>query len=784
DRRFRSAAAALDVATPDSYRAAVADYREILRREPGNVGAAAHLGLALALLATEYGEGADPSTQAQVQRAWFAETQQQRRGGAAHSAPALAARVLISLQAGDREEADRQVKLGHAGHPNAAHVLYAAALLRRAEGDVEGSRSALNAALNVDKDLVAARLALAALDLDEGATAPARAAYDAVLAAHPDHPGALLGRVLANLDAGLEREALADLTGPLARAAARGPQPAADDDARAPRPAGAPPGVVVVTGLESWRQLALAQAYVATEAAAQAQPALEQATAGAPPDARFLLRLMRVRLAQGRVSEARAAFGTANKYLSQANRALALAGAELMLGQGFDAPAEKILAALKASPRRDLLLGRARIGLGQPLAAIEALQRAEASWPRLTQVRVYLLLARALAEPAKADRAGLTQLAAGSHLGHYALGRVLLAGGDQAQARVELTAARGEHVEAGRAAVLLATLLRDRGEVGPALELLDKAVAETGDFAPARAALGRLSEAAGRNVEARQVLTAVLGIDGTRGPRGYRAEPEDYVALALASARLGFVQEAEAALAKVPEADAKGPRLARAQALIQAYKGEAVAAAKALAKVPAADAAARADLGRVQRQAGNAAASEAAYQAALQQDPGHVDALAGLGQLYLLMPGRAPQAVATFERALKAWGQRQYLGAAKRAQIQIGLGRAYLLAGPSHDAAKARAALTAAAADAPADPDAHLYLGRCYLGEGDGARAATSLARALQLDPQLADAHFFTGEALAKTDAARARTAYQEYLRLAKDGSHAALARVALDRLK
>jgi predicted Zn-dependent protease len=771
ERRFQSAAAALAVATPDGYRAAAADYRDILRRDPANLRAAAQLGLAQALLAAEYGEGADAATQAQVQRAWFAETQQQRRGGAGHSAAATAARILVALQHGDREEADTLVKQAHAAHPNVAVVLYAAALVRRAEGDAEGSRSALRAALEVDKDLTAARLALAAQDLDEGAAAQALTAYGAILAAHPDHAGAQLGRALALLDSGQAREALADLTGPLARSAPpRAPAPPSD-------------AVAVTSGLESWRQLALAQAHLALDEAAPAQAALERATAGAAPDPRFYLRLMRARLAQGHVHEARAILALAGKYVAPVNPQLVLAQAELALGQGLDGPAEQLLAGMKASPTRDLLLGRARVALGQPGAALEPLKRVEAARPRDPQVRVYVLLAQGLGEPAKADLAALKQLAGRSRLARYALGRVLVAAGNAAQARVELAAARGEQLEAGRAGVLLAQLLRDRGELGPALEVLEKTVADTGDFVPARAALGRLYELAGRNGEARQALAAVLGVEGGRGPRGYRPDPDDYVALALASARLGFVDEAEAALAKANALEAKGPRVARAQALVQGFKGEAAAAAKSLAKLPA-DLGLKLDLGLLERQAGHGAASEAAYQAVLKQDPAQVDALAGLGQLYLLMPGRAAQAAGMFERALAEWQRRQYLGKPKRAQLQVGLGRALLLDGPRRDLEKARATLLAALADGPADADAHYYLGRCYLAQGDAAQAAASLGRARDLDPQLADAHFYAGEALAKADAARARAAYQEYLRLAKDGGHAAAARAALDRLK
>jgi tetratricopeptide (TPR) repeat protein len=364
----------------------------------------------------------------------------------------------------------------------------------------------------------------------------------------------------------------------------------------------------------------------------------------------------------------------------------------------------------------------------------------------------------------------------------YALGRILAAAGDAPQARSWLQAARSHHPEAGHAALLLAGVLKDRNELGPAIEVLERSVAETGDYAPGRAALGRLYEIVGRDEEARRLLGGVLGIEGGRGPRGYQPDADDYVALALADGRLRYAAEAEAALAKAVAAGAKSPRLARAQALVQAVRGEAAPAARALARVQPQDLALKLDLGSVQRQAGNVAAAEAAFAAALRQDPGNVEALVGLGQLYLMMPDRSVQAIETFEKALVAWDQRPYVGRPRRAQIRVGLGRAYLMAGPQRHPVKARAALAAAVEDAPTSPVAQYHLGRSYLADGDAERAAATFARAVQLDPRLAEAHFFGGEALRAREPGRARAAYQQYLRLAPGGEHAAAARRALDQ--
>jgi Tfp pilus assembly protein PilF len=504
-----------------------------------------------------------------------------------------------------------------------------------------------------------------------------------------------------------------------------------------------------------------------------------------------LLRLVRARLAQGRITEARVAFASAAKLLSPTHPALASSHAELDLAQGFDGEAERRLEAAPRSPARDFALGRTRLALGKPAPAVEAFKAAQATRSADPQLGIYLLLAQQLVagpQPAAPAVGELKRLAtgAGAGLAHWALGRLFLAAGDATQARAWLAAAQGDHYESARAAVALAAILRDKREPGAAQEVLEKTLERGGEFVPARAALGRQYELLFRNYEARVTLSRALGLEGTppRGPRGYRPDPDDYVALALADARLGFLVDAEGALQRANEARAAGTRVQRAQALVDSLRGEATAAQKALAKVKGPDVPFLVDLGAVGRAAGDAKAAETAFTAALREDPEHVEALVGLGQLYLLMSDRSTQAIATYTRALAAYEKRPYLGKAKRATIQVGLGRAFLLAGPQRNPERARAALEGAVADGPGDPDAHLHLARYRLGEGDATRAAAAAVRALGLDPGLADAHFVLAEAVAKTDAPRARAAYTEYLRLAKDGPHASAARRALERLK
>jgi cellulose synthase operon protein C len=781
ERRFASGAASLALASPQGYRAAAADYREILRREPDNTRAAAHLAFAVVSLATAYGEGADSATQAQVQRAWFGETMKLRRKPGVHSSEALAARTLAALLQGERTEAERLAQQAASVHPRSPTVLHTAGLTRWAVGDVEGASSALKAALADSPGLVAPRLALAAIDLERGAVTDAAGAYAAVLAKHPDHGGALLGRALVAIDEGRGPEVLDDLKR-LAQAALPPegtPTASPADEKLAP------------VGLEAWRQLALGQCQLQRGAAAEAQAALEAATSGSLSDPRFLLRLVRARVAQGRITEARAAFAQLTKQVAATHPAVLLTAAELSLAQGFDAEAEKQLEAAPRSPARDFALGRARLALGKAAPALEAFKSAQATRAADAQLKVYLLLAEQLVAGTQAMLPGVAELkrlatGAGAGLAHWALGRIFVAAGDPSQARAWLAAAQGDHYESPRAAVLLAGILREKREPGAAQDVLEKALERGGEFVPARTALGRLYELLFRNFEARVALSRALGLEGNppRGPRGYQPDPDDYVALALANARLGFLADAEAALQRAIDAKAAGPRLLRAQALLQSLRGDAAAAQKALAKEKDPGVAFRVDLGAVARAAGDAKAAEAAYSAALRDDPDHVEAHLGLGQLYLLMKDRSTQAITTFTRALAAYEKRPYLGKAKRASIQVGLGRAFLLAGPQRNPERARTSLEGAVADAPVDAEAHLHLGIYRLGEGDLQKAAASAARALALDPGSAEANFVLAESVVKTDPRRARAAYTEYLRLAKDGPHASAARQALEKMK
>jgi Flp pilus assembly protein TadD len=57
---------------------------------------------------------------------------------------------------------------------------------------------------------------------------------------------------------------------------------------------------------------------------------------------------------------------------------------------------------------------------------------------------------------------------------------------------------------------------------------------------------------------------------------------------------------------------------------------------------------------------------------------------------------------------------------------------------------------------APADGEAHVWLGRAYLRSGDRGGAELEFNEAVRLDPQLAPAHFYLGRLYGRdTDAGR-----------------------------
>ena len=63
-------------------------------------------------------------------------------------------------------------------------------------------------------------------------------------------------------------------------------------------------------------------------------------------------------------------------------------------------------------------------------------------------------------------------------------------------------------------------------------------------------------------------------------------------------------------------------------------------------------------------------------------------------------------------------------------------------------------------------------------------RAKDALTRAVELDPQFADAHYFLAEAIRENDHGRAKKAYEKYCELAPKGEHFKAAKKALESLQ
>ena len=79
----------------------------------------------------------------------------------------------------------------------------------------------------------------------------------------------------------------------------------------------------------------------------------------------------------------------------------------------------------------------------------------------------------------------------------------------------------------------------------------------------------------------------------------------------------------------------------------------------------------------------------------------------------------------------------------------------------------------------------HFTLGRLYLSKGDIAKAGKQIALAIQLNPNLAEAHLLAGDILLRANKREdALAEFQEYLRLAPNGEYVEQARAAVEKLK
>jgi len=81
---------------------------------------------------------------------------------------------------------------------------------------------------------------------------------------------------------------------------------------------------------------------------------------------------------------------------------------------------------------------------------------------------------------------------------------------------------------------------------------------------------------------------------------------------------------------------------------------------------------------------------------------------------------------------------------------------------------------------APADAEAHVWLGRAYLRSGDRGGAERELNEAVRLDPQSALAHFYLGRLFGRETEA-GRLEYERAVTLEPEGPIGAAAKRVLE---
>lgn len=160
-----------------------------------------------------------------------------------------------------------------------------------------------------------------------------------------------------------------------------------------------------------------------------------------------------------------------------------------------------------------------------------------------------------------------------------------------------------------------------------------------------------------------------------------------------------------------------------------------------------------------------------AFEAAARLDPGLVEARYLAGNM-LANLGRHAEALAAFDMAL-ALDPRAVEALANRAQVRVRLGQS----------AEALADFTRLAELQPWEPAHFLARGALLLELGRGAEAGQAALAALQLKPDLADAHFLVGQTLrAEGDLPAARNAFRIALAAAPDRSAFQAALAGIER--
>jgi tetratricopeptide (TPR) repeat protein len=740
----------------DGYARSRDDYVAIIKLDPRDDRAAAELAGTNALLMLDYGEDLESGVQTLVRRA---EKQLERHRNAVAPAALAVGRAILAIGRGDFASAREITVKAEASHPGDARLPYVAAAARASAGEFAGARELLAQALKANPRYVPALVALGLLQADQGEFDAAEESYRRALAISPEHPRALLQRAFLRIDRGRELErAIADLNVTLSRAAEASPPMAA------------------------WRKLGLGELALRMGDVERAGQHLDAAARAPIEDPRFLLRLARARLDQGKIGDADKLLRRIAKLRSARDPQVQALDAEIALAKGFD---ERVVTAMGGGmvgpPRIRIALARALYALGKLDEAAAALDAALREVPDDRTALVYRALTRAQKGEAQVAERDLERLArtSTSTLPRYALGKLALDHGELEKARLHLEAATTGNPESYRAAVLLSQIAERQGRVGDALLALEKAVSQNPSYVPARVELGLLDVKTGRWRAGMRELKAAIDAGQSR--------PQLQLALARAQVELGFADDAEKALEKARAAGADPSAVTELAAVAESWnpKQAQIAARKleALHRRAPRDLTLLIDLGTSWRRAGIARASEVAFQKAAQIDPENVDARLGMAKLRLLA-GDAMHAAVLYHDAEALYHRRPYLAPEKLTEIQIGLGRAYLMPGPTHAVDRAKKALEAAVAADPQDPEVQYYLGRLYLESGQIGRARDALARAVELDPEFADAHFTLAEVVRATDAARARRGYERYLALMPQGEHAKAARKALETLK
>ena len=148
-------------------------------------------------------------------------------------------------------------------------------------------------------------------------------------------------------------------------------------------------------------------------------------------------------------------------------------------------------------------------------------------------------------------------------------------------------------------------------------------------------------------------------------------------------------------------------------------------------------------LGKVEMSKGRAAAAERHFRAAVNLDPGYVEALQELGSA-LLAVGAIDEAATTLKRVLTLGPPGDDEGAVHNELARIAMQRG------RYD--EARSHLRAALAVEPLGPEIHANLGLLASLEGNPAAAVPSLRKALSLSPGNAAILIYLAGALARTD--------------------------------